>query len=336
MKARTGGSGASSDLKHEYFEILRKDYRVSERIIEELNQPSHLPTFKNVVEIESYCYDNFDAIGRQFSDSANYYWNQLLGDLMGVLRELHSPLCDVPIFVGQVPDVTFNAYTRPLPDRRYMILVNQGLAMLLDHVAHLVSAGMHLKMGKPATADRLELEEMKSVMRQAFDLVFQRALPFRPVKLITHSAVDLALKTHYSLELAVLAHELGHVGQFYVKPYYLWLRPYYRRHRIEFLADNVGSELCLHVMHSETKSLAIPNEQAEFILTAAPIWICYVLDAYDRAAKTRGVTLTHTHPDGLVRAAATLQKYLERGLPEGHQEFLTKSCELLAELTSVV
>jgi hypothetical protein len=164
-------------------------------------------------------------------------------------------------------------------------------------------------------------------MREAFDLIFGKARPFW-INLTTTEAVSTYVTAHYALEQAVLGHELGHVAQF--------LNPKAAngdQHTIEFLADDVGSSLCLNLITSESRTLKIPPVQAELILTAAPVWVCYLMDSFQRAANRLGIRLSNTHPEGLVRAEAQRRKYRQHGIPALDDEFVSKSCELLDELT---
>jgi hypothetical protein len=314
-------------LKRKYIGLLRNDYRLPSSIIEEMSvSPRALPAFSNLAEAASWFEDNFQEIGKQHSNLPNEYWGKLLSDLIAVVPLEHA-LRNVPVFVGQVPDVRFNAYTPPFGRRGYIVLFNQGLAMLLEHTAKLLVAGMNLALGKQVTRS---LPEMKRLMRRAFDLIFGKAPPFW-ITLTTHEAVSLYVVAHYALEQAVLAHELGHVTQF--------LQPKYARanqYAIELFSDNVGSSLCLNLITSESRALGIPPVQAEFVLTAAPIWVCYVMDAFERSATRLGIKLANTHPNGLVRAEAQRRKYRELDIPPLDDEFVSKSCELLVELTADV
>jgi len=73
---------------------------------------------------------------------------------------------------------------------------NQGLAMMLGHVASLMTAGMHDRLGRRVTVADLTLDEMKAIMRQAFGLIFEKAPPFQKVTFKTDSAIQTRQYRH--------------------------------------------------------------------------------------------------------------------------------------------
>jgi len=112
-------------LKLEYEKILREEYHLSNETIEARKSRQDIPAFSTLVDAQNWFDKNFHKIGKRHSSMPNEYWNLLLDDLLGVLPSEHF-VHDVPLFVGQVPDVRLNACSEELPGPGYLILVIRG------------------------------------------------------------------------------------------------------------------------------------------------------------------------------------------------------------------
>lgn len=332
-------------LQRKYLKILRKDYRVRPQMVSDQLLPV-LPSFTSLAEAQDYIAKHMHdfAAGRKIF---NGYWNRLLRDALHAMPRA-TGLHDAGIFIGEVPDPTFNSGVHDFGDERYLILVQTGLELFLYRVSLAIVGSMRLRVGAAeekqiVVEPELDMAAARSIVRRNVESLFHGKHEM-PVALKSELALGVAVNCAYALQQFVIAHEIGHIAQS-VRPYSdeagtsrkppLSAVSDYLKHpwNKEFVADHFASIICEGLVSTVTANGDMSQDIAERVLFEAPYIIFPLMESLDKFAAAHGVK-GWTHPPASLRRSKLLSLQTTRGLPEYYRDLANERAGHITQLTN--
>jgi hypothetical protein len=308
----------------------------------------NLPKFNSLVEAQSY-------IAGLVLDQANRgriyngYWRRLLDDVLQALPA-QTGLRDATIFIGEIPDPTFNAGVRPFGRDRYLLLVQTGLELFLYRTSLAMIGSMRRRIGQPAANQiviepEIGMDEARSIVSRNVEALF-RGKHEAPTILKSDAALAIAANYAYALQQFVIAHEIGHILQS-VRPYedpsgksrkrpltansylkYPWNQ--------ELTADAFGSTICHELITTVASKGYMLQDLAQDVFFEAPYIIFTLMEALDKIAAAKGIRGWRTHPPAQLRKQKLLSLQIAQGIHKDFQNMAEERSEHIARLTGLI
>lgn len=312
-------------LRQRYFDILRNDYKVSDRFMETAELDSvQLPDFGDADVDAYFAYDKSLGNSRP-SGIVNKNWRDILALLLKGFP-LESEIHRTNLYVGIVPDYRFDAFVTSSRDaRQHLILVSSGLMMFYFRFTRILAASMSIRFSDEVLKPELDFETAQAHAQLNLTL-FYDGQHMMPLRLREQARRKYSIMLTVAMEAFVLAHELGHVLDQLLRStssdYQALVdklssdddraKPW----ADELVADARASMICRNALHAMAERWEAPESMLELVVAEAPFVVMRLASAFEDWASAHGVDVWKTHPPSKLRALYILDRYRRWDIPD--------------------
>jgi hypothetical protein len=285
MNAAKDPSDKMQFLREQYESLLQTEYNIDPGTYE--SSPEDLPSFPSLTEAVTYAFDELEK-GTGSRQMPNYLWRNLLAKLLSNLPN-DSKLKECNIFIGQVPDYSFNAHVIPYSKSDYLILINSGLMLFIFRIASIFLAVHRFReTGGETREAQIDLPTAQKLMGENIRKILFSDHEL-PIKLKEPHTIKTAHMLTQFIESFVIAHELGHISEGHLH------EPLKVEH--EFEADVKGYSFYRLLGEKLTADFEdIPLAISDKVFYTAPHLMFFISSVIEHHLTSAGVTLLPTHP----------------------------------------
>lgn len=271
----------------------------------------------------------------------NGYWNILLADALARLP-VSTGIFEAALRIGEVPDPHFNAQVTSYGKKRFLLLVQRGLELLLYRLSILMVSTMSVRFSPAEGPDvvhapRMSIDDARKSVVQNLQQVFEGKHLWPEQQ---QSAVEVSLSTSYTYAMLqfVIAHELGHVSQ--------ELRPTTSigtirtlimgrqdPHAEEFMSDEFAMGVLHLLIETMEKKNGVPLELGSRTTLEAPFIVFRVMEVFEEYAREHGIRDWDTHPPAVERKDRLISHLKSRGADALALHFVEERWQHICELT---